>query len=729
MDTPVTTPATARRVVAIGLGTALLAAAAGIGASGPASAAPGVGWDPSRYNLSWVPTTAVDGEITVAAIRNDDAGSARALSFRRDGTPVQYATSYSAKALAWAPGGDALARVPAGFDTTVASPTPLEQVPSVDRPAPGSWSPFGESITTPARALGSNPFTIRATWVGSNRSEALTRASSEDPGVGAPTPDGVAMVVTVRNATTGLRDLATVDVDLPRSGNPTWNTALNGPVPLGYSTLDAHDPVVSNDGTLAFLGTSTDTNTGTGTRGNALFVVEGDAGPVQVAELGATCDGQRPVFSPSGRSLAFVKASAGCTASELTVLDKVGDSFVGGTETAVVSTTDLPAPSDAVHFASASWRAKTPRATTTRLGGSDRVATGIAVSRDGWLDGSNGAIIASSQSFPDALVAGPLAAAADYPLLINPTAKLDPRVLAELKRLMPGTSRRVYIVGGTGVVSSTVQDTLTANGFAVSRLSGTDRFRTSVRVAQELDKGYQYLEGTLTRDSVFLADGMNFPDALAAGPAAATFFAPVLLSNGPTTPDVVRSYVNGRTTIRAVHAIGGMAATAVGTFGQRTGERIVGADRYATSAQVAQRWFPGATRVGYANGTTFPDAVTGGALMSAHREPLLLVGATAVPAPVNLVSRAFRTATDDATVFGGSAVVSEGVRTQVGSNAGAQTALWGPDVPSRPNPLSAAAPGAAATKVAAQEFAERDSRGAGSDPRVRPTFRTPIPAQ
>ena len=720
MNTPVTTPATARRAVAVGLGSTLLATAVGLGVSAPAAAAPGVGWDPAAHNLPWVPPTAADGELTVAAIRNDDEGAARALSFRRDGSAVQYATSYSAKALAWAPGGDALARVPAGFDSTATSPTALEQVPSVDRPTVGSWSPFGESTTTPTRALGGSPFTIRASWVSGDRSDALTRPSVEDPGAGAPTPDGLAMVVTIRNATTGRRDLAMVDVSFPRSGNPTWNTAPNDPVPLGYSTFDAHDPVVSNDGTLAFLGTSA------GTEGEALFVVEGEAGPVQVASLGQTCDGQRPAFSPSGRSLAFVKGLPGCTASQLTVLDKRGDTFVGGAETAVVATADLPAPSEAVHFASASWRARTPAAGTTRLGGSDRVATGIAVSRDGWPDGSAGAIIASSQSFPDALVAGPLAAAADYPLLINPTDRLDPRVLAELKRLMPGKGGRLYIVGGTGVVAPTVQTALAANGFTVSRLSGADRFGTSVRVAQELDKGYQSHEDLLTRDSVFLADGMNFPDALAAGPAASTFFAPVLLSSGATTPAIVRSYVNGRTTIRTVHAIGGMAAKAVAAFGSRAGERIVGADRYATSAQVAQRWFPGAARVGYANGTTFPDAVTGGALMSAHREPLLLVGAKTVPASVNGVSRALRPSTDGATVFGGSAVVSDGVRTQVGTNAGAQTAMWGPDAPSVPNPLSAAPQGSAAKKAAGR-FADSDARVGSSSPRLQPQFRTPAP--
>ncbi|KQZ90611.1 hypothetical protein ASD62_16290 [Phycicoccus sp. Root563] len=715
MKTPTSSPASARRTVAFGVGTVLLATAAGLGAAAPASAAPGQGWDPSLYNVEWIPTTDADGEITVARINNDDPSSTQAMSFKRDGSPVQYSTMYAAKDLAWAPGGDLLARVPSGgFDISNLSDPTLENVRAVSRPTSGQWSPFGDSLTSTTQ--NGSTFTNRAAWLVSTRTEALTKSLTEDPGVSAPTPDGLSLVVTVRDAGTGKRDLATVDADFPRSGNAMWNSPLNDPAPLGFSDLDAHDPVVSNDGTLAFIGTGAD--------GDALYVVEGAAGPVQVASLGATCAGHRPSFSPSGRSLAFVASSTDCASSTLKIVDKTGNTFAGGAESVVVDSANLPGTAVAAHFESPSWRPLTVPASTTRLGGADRVATGIAVSKDGWPEGSSGAIIASSESFPDALVAGPLAGASDSPLLINPAAKLDPRVLAELKRLMPAKADRfVYIVGGTGVISKAVQTTLASNGFTVSRLSGTDRFTTSVRVAKELDLGFAGSEGFLTRDAVFLADGMNFPDALSAGPAASLFFAPVLLTNGGTTPASVKTYVNGRAAIKKAHAIGGAAAKAVGTFGSRAGEKISGTDRFATSALVAQRWFPAATRVGYANGMSFPDAVTGGASMSAYHQPLLLVSPKAVPATVNTVSLALRPATDDVAVFGGAGVVSDAVRTQVGANAGAQTVLWGLDVPSVDNPLAAVPAAVAGAKAASR--ADQVARATEARPgHTAPTFRS-----
>jgi putative cell wall-binding protein len=252
---------------------------------------------------------------------------------------------------------------------------------------------------------------------------------------------------------------------------------------------------------------------------------------------------------------------------------------------------------------------------------------------------------------------------------------------------MPATADRfVYIVGGTGSVSDGVRTTLAANGFQVVRLAGRDRFETSVAVAQNLDRGYT---GTNPppRNTVVLADGISFPDALSAGPVATMYYGPVLLTNKTTVPTVVRNYVNGRAAIRTVHAIGGNAAQAVGVFGSRAGERIVGFDRFDTSAKVAQRFFAGAPTLGYANGLSFPDALTGGALMSAMWQPLVLVQAGTVPAAVGSQATLFRPSTDEVLTFGGTAVVSESVRAALSGYAGTQNAMQGPNVARVDNPL------------------------------------------
>ena len=674
--------ATARALTCLAA-TVATVGALGLASASAASAAP-LPWDMERAGLPWVPSTSVDGEITVAPVKVDDPKTGVLRTFKRDGSPVTYATTWAGVDSRWAPGGDKLLTTATqGFDTTAIGPNAPEYVYSQRYGTSHNWSPYGESSTGASTVIGNTPYTSRAYWQVRNTTQVLSPATASDPGAGAPLPSGDGYVVDIAGGGTGARDLGMVEASFPVWANPSLNAPSSAPTALGYSALDAHDAAVSNDGTLAFVGTSAD--------GPAIFVDEG-TGPVAVAPLTTACAGQRPAFAPSGRSIAYVAPVAGdCTSTELRVLAKSGNTFVGGTDTKVTdSKTGAPA---GMTFANPSWRPRTPAAEKVRLGGKDRVATAVAVSRYGWPDGSQCAILASSTAFPDALVGGPLAGAMGAPLLTTPTKTLDSRVLAELKRLMPATRDRfVYIVGGTGAVSSSVQKTLESNGFGVVRLGASDRFGTSVAVAKELDAGYT--DFPLPRNTVFLANGMTFPDALSAGPAATGYFAPVLLSNGTKVPAVVNSYVSGRSQIRKVNAVGGSAATAMRSFGAKAGVAATGADRYETSAVVAQTWFPDGAVVGYASGENFPDAVTGGAFMSNWYGPLMLVRSATVPSPVGSTALAYRASTDQTVTFGGTGVISTTVQNTVASRAGTQTAVWGPTTPVVDNPVYPVPPAA-----------------------------------
>src|SRR5690606_23961958 len=78
---------------------------------------------------------------------------------------------------------------------------------------------------------------------------------------------------------------------------------------------------------------------------------------------------------------------------------------------------------------------------------------------------------------------------------------------------------RIGVLGGTPSVSEAVESELRA--FApVERIAGANRFETSALIAAPL--------GDI--DRVFVASGLNFPDALAGAALAAAQGAPVLLS-------------------------------------------------------------------------------------------------------------------------------------------------------------------------------------------------------
>ena len=282
-----------------------------------------------------------------------------------------------------------------------------------------------------------------------------------------------------------------------------------------------------------------------------------------------------------------------------------------------------------------------------RVAGPDRIATAVAVSQDSFPNGHASAVVlARADDYPDALVGGPLAAAKNAPLLLTQGAQLPAATATELSRVLP-TGGTVYVLGGTAAVPTSIETQLTALGYQVVRYSGADRYATAATVAAALGNPA----------TVLLATGTNFPDALAAGPAAAHVHGAILLTSGSTMPKVTADYVAAA---HSVYAIGGPAAAAV-----PTAIAIVGTDRYATAAAVAAKFFPTSTTVGVATGAGFPDALAGGAQLALLGAPLLLSSQAAVPASTTGYLGSDHSALTNIYVYGGAAVLNDGVVMQL----------------------------------------------------------------
>ncbi len=286
-------------------------------------------------------------------------------------------------------------------------------------------------------------------------------------------------------------------------------------------------------------------------------------------------------------------------------------------------------------------------APVTRLSGTDRLATAVAVSQNSFPAGNAGAVVlARADDYPDALVGGPLAAARNAPLLLTEGSTLPSETATEVKRVLPAGGT-VYVLGGTSAIPTSVTSQLISLGYTVTRYSGADRYATAVAVATAL--------GSPT--TVLLATGTNFPDALAAGPAAAHVHGAILLTDGSAVPAETATYLAG---VQVKYAIGGPAAAAV-----PSATAILGADRYATAAAVATKFFPSSAVVGVATGTGFPDALAGGAQLALMGGPLLLSSAASVPA-----STSNYLATDHSTlakvyIYGGTSVLGANVVTEL----------------------------------------------------------------
>lgn len=258
----------------------------------------------------------------------------------------------------------------------------------------------------------------------------------------------------------------------------------------------------------------------------------------------------------------------------------------------------------------------TPPKKPQRLQGWTRVDTAADVFAAQPVRGT--AVLVSGASFPDAVVAAPVAASYGTGVLLTmPGEKLERTVRVYLYQY---GVKRVIIVGSTGAVSAAKERELVSAGISVTRLGGSDRYETATKVAQ-------HLRARGANEWVFLADGSGFADALAAGAAAGSRNGYVLLTRTHSTPQgpvdsspaAVRSLHKGRS---GTVAVGGRAVAASRNWGSVTG--VVGSDRYETAAILA--WgFGGYDTVVGASGVDFPDALAASALAANKRGTLLLL--------------------------------------------------------------------------------------------------------
>ena len=140
------------------------------------------------------------------------------------------------------------------------------------------------------------------------------------------------------------------------------------------------------------------------------------------------------------------------------------------------------------------------------------------------------------RAWPDALSATALAAHLRVPILFVSPETLPGVVHELLAELRPDT---ITVIGGSAAISDVVagRAAAAAGGARVERLGGATRYETSIAVAEAgRDAG-------LTTNAVWVATGRNFPDALAAGPAAAASGSPLVLIDGANvggTPSIER---------------------------------------------------------------------------------------------------------------------------------------------------------------------------------------------
>lgn len=163
------------------------------------------------------------------------------------------------------------------------------------------------------------------------------------------------------------------------------------------------------------------------------------------------------------------------------------------------------------------------------------------------------------------------------------------------------------------------------------RIFGSDRYQTSLEVSWE---GWE--DGDA--ETVVVATGADFPDALAATPLASSHYSPLLLTKKDSLPTGFADELK-RLGAKKVILVGGTGAisdkvqTQIKNLGVSV-ERISGKNRYETAVNIAEK--VGVKEAIYvATGANFADSLSISPVAGFYEDPILLVPATgAVPAVV-----------------------------------------------------------------------------------------------
>ena len=311
-----------------------------------------------------------------------------------------------------------------------------------------------------------------------------------------------------------------------------------------------------------------------------------------------------------------------------------------------------------------------PEVAVDRWWGDDRYGTAAEVAKQ--TGPSDTVYLAAGDTFADAMTASPAAAngtvpkqmsipeqdGENAPILLTRENRIPAETLDALEAL---AAKNVVILGGESAISSGVASELEGMGLKVERVGGADRYETSANVAK--------MFGTNV-DTLYVASGEEraFADALTGSALAGSQDAPVLLTKPGEVEQSTADAVAALNPERIV-VLGGPAAVSDAVYNELGAtERLAGSDRYATAAEVAAEFGVDPNYALLADGTDFPDALTGGAYAGFQHSPLLLTRPDRLPAVTE--TQLNETSPEHMVIVGGTAAVAQSIEDQLNELVG-----------------------------------------------------------
>ncbi|MFQ5366415.1 cell wall-binding protein Cwp20 [Clostridioides difficile] len=257
------------------------------------------------------------------------------------------------------------------------------------------------------------------------------------------------------------------------------------------------------------------------------------------------------------------------------------------------------------------------------LTGTDRYETSIKISQAGWGTAEN-AVLINDSAIADALAATPFAYKKNAPILLTGSSQINEKTLAELKRLKV---KNVYVVGGEASINEKSLDTIKSNNISVSRISGSDRYQTSMNIAKELNN-----ISNISKISVVNGE-KGLADAVSIGAVSAQNDMPIILTNENSNITEINNLFKNKK-IDKSYVIGGEYTVSKNIESKlQNPQRISGSTRNETNAKVIKEFYKDSkidnlyvAKNGMNKQDDLIDGLSVGVLAGKTKSPVMLVG-------------------------------------------------------------------------------------------------------
>lgn len=185
-----------------------------------------------------------------------------------------------------------------------------------------------------------------------------------------------------------------------------------------------------------------------------------------------------------------------------------------------------------------------------RLGGNTRYETAIKVAKE--LNAPDELAVTTSDSFSDALSIAPFAAMKNMPIILVPKDNVPQCVQDYLSSVKID---KTYIVGGTDIISDAVSKKF-SNPY---RIIGSDEYQRNIQVIKTF-------LNDIHGNSIYIATGNKFPDALSGSAVACMESSPIMLVGDEPTAEMESFISQNKASISEFKVLGGEGAVSSATL-------------------------------------------------------------------------------------------------------------------------------------------------------------------